>query len=97
MMFKRSELRSALLVVLFISFAFVSKAQLWITGDDSYNIIEDYDGAVFDVKSNDINLTLESDIYIFISIFIFIFIHTRNSNPLKLNTGGSYFIIYSRW
>ena len=67
-MFKRSELRSALLVVLFISFAFVSKAQLWITGDDSYNIIEDYDGAVFDVKSNDINLTLESDIYIFISI-----------------------------
>jgi len=68
MMINRCELRSVLLVVLFISFAFVSKAQLWITGDDSYNIIEDYAGAVFDVKTNDINPTPGSEIYIFISI-----------------------------
>ncbi len=67
-MILRCELRSALLLIMFMSFAYVSKAQLWIMGDDSYNIIEDYPGAVFDVKSNDINLTLETDIYIEISI-----------------------------
>lgn len=67
-MINRSELRSVFFLVLFLSFVTLSKAQSWITGDDSYNIIEDYAGAVFDVKSNDINLTLEPDIYIEISI-----------------------------
>ncbi len=63
-MFKRGILKSALLFVYLFTLVFAANAQSWITGADSYNIIEDYAGAVFDVKSNDINLTGELDIYL---------------------------------
>lgn len=63
-MIKSSDLRYVVMFALLFCFAAGAKAQLYSAAPDFYVVNEDFVGAVFDVMSNDLNTTGETDVYL---------------------------------